>query len=437
MGNSTITITTDDGAKCTLEIEVLEQKNEIAVTGASTLKVGESFKLNANVKIHIVYQSDQIVWTTDNNEIVTLDNGCEQVTKDVPPDNFSDSVTISALKPGKATITCSLVGGGVEYKFPVQVLTEAEMEIYKSASRWMGQYNEFTNAMSNALQRDATVDVKGDNIPDTVKKIMNQLNDLGLQIFSANITPLTREQEMRIAQALIQVFAEQTSNVLTVSDVDMDNLDMISISADIVEKVYKGIRTTNRKIPLDNGVEIELQITDYFGAKMGTAIYWKNGVDVASAFITTDINTVEKILDNYLKDLLDLEKISLKTAAKEALKEMSNALFGKSLSDLKKGAVRKAVEKCQGALSKAGLGAVLENVNNCYNFYQYVQGILSCDFTNLNDLEFNIKSLKFEDKSIKDNGTKLALDGLESLRKGLLNEISNSLHGTDKRLFDW
>ena len=299
-----------------------------------------------------------------------------------------------------------------------------DTELTQLASQWTRAYDQYTDSIKTTLEKNAGVAVHGDNLDNLARKLES---NYGAVVSGYG---LTKEQKVVVYKALLKMLAQETGYQLDFSGVKMDKLDKVPSA--ICTAVANGIGSSTYTHTEAGGKKVEISLSSNFGTNFGLANYYEKGKFVNSVVISTTKKDVEKIVSQYMTDLLDMEADALQQAAKEAYKDLSKAFFGATPDSFSKKIVKSGVEKISAKLAKYKLGDVAKIAANCYNYYGFIKGIQKGESTEkLLSMLAGQTDITFSDPNAKEIATQKALKLMEKTRKEIEKKLKKEPTGID------
>lgn len=286
-------------------------------------------------------------------------------------------------------------------------LPSYDPDLTQLASQWTRAYDQYTDSIKTVLEKSAGSAVHGDNLDNLARKLESKY---GTMVVGYG---LTAEQKVVVYKALLKMLAQETSYQLDLSGVKMSKLDKVPSA--ICKAVANGIGSSTYTYTEDGGKKVDISLSFNYGTNFGLATYWEKGRLINSVVISSTKKDVEKVVSDYMKDLVDLEEDALQQAAKEAYKDLSKSFFGSTPDSFSKSLVKSGITKIS---NKLKLGNVEKVVANCYNYYGFIKGIESGASTEkLLEMLAGTKDITFSDSTAKEIATTKALKLMEKARK--------------------
>lgn len=372
-------------------------------------------------------------WSTSDSSIVAFDpNGKESESgsrEGAAPAKESASVTLYGRKSGTAEITCTLADG-TEKSIAIQVFSEEEQKIQELVRAWQDAYQQYNQALEQTLGDKVRVEAKSEEDRATFRELADRLEkDLqskyGIQLGYV----ATDEARTYFCRALLEMFATETSLQFALADIDVGNVDQIPTK--IVKEICKKIAGSSY-IYKEGDAVVTIQMTNAASARFGSASYRK-GRDSATMVITSTVDKTSEIVQDYMLQVLELDRKAANQTYKELYTALSRSLFGKSPGELVKTALTSKVRGQLDKLKGFGFGDVGTALNSCYNFYSHTQRLTQGDFRDPEQVLNSIQNIEFRNPSaaekITEKAVNKAMDALETTQDDLVEALEAYVYG--------
>ncbi len=372
-------------------------------------------------------------WSTSDSSIVAFDpNGKESESgsrEGAAPAKESASVTLYGRKSGTAEITCTLADG-TEKSVAIQVFSEEEQKIQELVRAWQDAYQQYNQALEQTLGDKVRVEAKSEEDRATFRELADRLEkDLeskyGIQL--GYVT--TDEARTYFCRALLEMFATETSLQFAMADIDVGNVDQIPTK--IVKEICKKIAGSSY-IYKEGDAVVTIHMTNAASARFGSASYRK-GRDSATMVITSTVDKTSEIVQDYMLQVLELDRKAANQTYKELYTALSRSLFGKSPGELVKTALTSKVRGQLDKLKGFGFGDVGTALNSCYNFYSHTQRLTQGDFRDPEQVLNSIQNIEFRNpyaaEKITEKAVNKAMDALETAQDDLVEALEAYVYG--------
>ena len=300
--------------------------------------------------------------------------------------------------------------------------TEAEEILYEDVEEWNQAYNDYVEAVRNALREFSGTE--GEKKESTViaeaKRMQKADENSNSKYLSGNLGSYSEYAYRALAEYLY--------------DYTCDNVEFSSLKpADIVNSVIKSLSGGLKTYHYDDDIEIGINMTILNKSGTGHLEIKKQGRQVLNIPVNTPQKEVEASIGEYLNALQDLAVDSMVNVATAVYQD----ILGESLSKLTEKYISKAIDKIEKKLAVkltekfnlAGVGDFVQGVNKCYSFYSYVNANVG-HWDNIEGILGNVDKLQFKDKTINDVAVKKAMSALEKAKTHFVRSYQKYIAGT-------
>ena len=302
------------------------------------------------------------------------------------------------------------------------------------ASKWETAYGGYSRALKQRLAEIAKTENDPNSLDELAKRFENRLGkQYGLELDATNFDISER---VLVYKAILEMMSEYSgSEALKFNDISTGNLNKFSI--EIANRVARAFQTTSYQYidTANKGTKVNINLIDFGGGKLGEATIVRPGKYSKTTSIISSFDNLNGILTEYMDELVNLEEVLAKKAAKEIYQDLTTYLFGKSLDKISKAFLEKKLSQHTPRFLSMGLGDVSKAINDCCNYYQFLENVSNMDTDDLMLMLEGVKDISFNDPSVTDNVIKQALEDLETLRKSVEQTITGE--STEKDSFWW
>ena len=299
--------------------------------------------------------------------------------------------------------------------------TEAEAILWDDVQEWNQAYNDYIIAVNKALHTFSKTEVERREITinEEAKRMQKQDQNSKSRYLSGNLGSFSDYAY----KALAEYFYDYTCN-----NIDLNSLD----EAKIVNAVLKGICGATESYQYGN-VKVTLNVTSVSASRFGSLMIEENGKKVVEAIVCSTQKEIKDSINHYIKELQDLATDSAVSVATSVYTD----ILGQSLSSLTEQFISRSIDKIEKRLAVklsekfnlSGVGNVVQGLNECYSYYNYVVKNMG----NLDDIQAilgKVKSLEFKDTTIKDAAVKKAMGKLGKAKTQFVRSYEKYLAGT-------
>ena len=302
------------------------------------------------------------------------------------------------------------------------------------AKDWKNAYGGYSRALKQRLAEIAKTENDPNSLDELAKRFENRLGKkCGLELDATNFDTSER---VLVYKAILGMMSEYSgSEALKFNDISTGNLNKFSI--EIANRVARAFQTTSYQYidTANQGIKVNIYLIDFGGGKLGEATIVRPRKYSKTTSIISSFDDLNEILTKYMDELVNLEEVLAKKAAKEIYQDLTTYLFGKSLDKISKAFLEKKLAQHTPRFLSMGLGDVSKAINDCCNYYQFLENVSNMDTDDLMLMLEGVKDISFNDPSVTDNVIKQALEDLEKLRKSIEQTITGE--STEKESFWW
>ena len=232
-----------------------------------------------------------------------------------------DDVKVYGLSEGTATVTCTVKVGDKTFtdEETITVYSKESFNLIECCRQWVSAYETYMQEVENVLQTYTGTQDEQATIREQAERLME-----ADQLVTFLDVEVNEDVKKNVYYAVAEYLAQETKVNFDFSKINLDGVDVTSISASIVNKVCNLFKQVSYTCKLDSA---EISITGLGGLVDFQRISY-NGEYVAQLITTQD--KVKEAITAFVEDLLGLEK----NLVHQAYKEMAKEVFGKSLSGL-------------------------------------------------------------------------------------------------------
>ena len=399
-GTATVTVTTPDGAfsSCTVVVE-LPTDSVTMDTSPYYIKEGASGTVYAQLTAKDGLTDKIWEWVSSDPSVVAFDlsgtgivQGNVSVVGGGTLHSTSASIPIYALKTGEATVSCQFPDGSMSYRQVVVTAAEDgrdtivsnyyDVPRYKSSSqekegrqhileyraRWEEAYQGYIDAVGEALAEaeKESVSAREDSIEDQAKALRAADEDSGSKFltFPAGFPGGWKDYAYQALCTVLLDAAEQK--------VDFDSIssaDNFTVSSNIVKQIAKNMSSVQESFTY-GGVEIEINMGNYFGLAFGSMTCTKTGLFTGhrsyTVTICSNMTSTNAVVADYLNEIKDLGY----SAVANVYFAFAQDILGKPLSELTKPYLTRTLGKLAGRLDQYGLGKPYDVLMDCWQYYE-------------------------------------------------------------------
>lgn len=435
--------------------------------------------VNKSVKMRVCFDSDDgtwpdgtvesIEWFSSDSKVVAFDKAERSTishakngkTLDKISSSYGilDEVQVYGLSSGEATVTCTMKVGDRTFTDSVSftVYSRDGYELTKRIKEWKVAYQSYLDALKDTLNNGCNL-VEETTIEQQADLL--QKADEGSKDKLVTFNPLIADDSKickDVYQAVAQFLAEKAKLEFDFSGIDLDNLDdmgLISISADIVKKIRSNLDICSYSYECDSGTVIISGMT-FLNADFRTISYAKDGE--AAYFVATLVtkpDEVEGVIKAYLSDLIQLGENAVQKAYQEMLSSVFSTDISSFIDDKAEAKLRQTLEKHTQAFKNVKVGKVAEFLHNCFGYYSHLQSIielkdadplqLTSALTSMDTFEFKPEKFSVEDAIVKVamKAVDKAKDKVNSWLEGMAtgengSEVTKALYEVYDTLYDF
>lgn len=420
-GTAAITISLADGRTASCNITVDTAPNTIQLSTVNSMLIGTSQSMTAQIKLNTINVSDEIVWISSDNSILSFDDTDAKTVSHpisgmtVTDSKITDSVIMYARAPGKVTVTCKLQTSGIEESFQILVYKEAKEAFETLRDEYLrNAYNNYIRAVTVVLKekQDEVLEL---TIDQQAQALMEQ-DEGAVKLITFEGT-YGQDEMLRenVYKAAAQFLADVTCS-FDLEKVRTGGAKASSISLSIVNAIIEGIDISPRIYHFEDNVTVELKNISVNGTHFRDVYYKKgNGKSTHVATLISKPDQIQNSITEYIEQLIKLEENLVKEAYKQVKKEFARLGF-KGLETLTKDAATELLGPHISAFEKTGVGKVTTAVSATIDYYHFIEKVISLGnqdpLTLLSDLD-SIKDLSFEPTSITDKAVGATVKPLE------------------------
>lgn len=302
------------------------------------------------------------------------------------------------------------------------------------ANEWKNAYGGYSRALKQRLVEIAKTENDPNSLNELAERFENRLwKKYGLELDATNFDTSER---VLVYKAILEMMSEYSgSEALKFNDISTGNLNKFSI--EIANRVAHAFQTTSYQYvdTTNKGIKVNIYLNDFGGGKLGEATILQPGKYSKTTSIISSYDNLNGILTEYMDELVNLEEVLAKKAAKEIYQDLTTHLFGKSLDKISKAFLENKLAQHTPRFLPMGLGDVSKAINDCCNYYKFLKNVSNMDTDDLMLMLEGVKDISFNDPSVTDNVIKQALEDLETLRKSIEQTITGE--PTEKDSFWW
>ena len=379
-----------------------------------TAFVRSSFTLESRPKGH------EVQWTVSDASVAKIESVA------ATSKNLGSAARIRVLKPGKTTIKASLPGG-VSDEFTLTVEKDAS-HLIVAASNWNQERRNYAKVLSEEADKES----KKDNTAEE-EAVLADAAEKALSGMLAFPPQMSAEERKYCYKAVMDMIAD--TNAFKETKIKLSNINtsnkLPKIESDIINAIYKALISYDKTYKYAGGkYEYKIRITGISGVFTGE-IHVK-GI-TASVMINSLPANVEKAINDYLGEMIKLQKNNLRAYLISTITDMGKYLNLANPKDILKYTL---AAKANDALKTFGLGDINLTLGKCAKYYDHVYQILKAsekaDLTkNAQDILSALSGVMFEDYSgtLSNKALDNAIKRLTEAKNSLLRSATAYLAG--------
>ena len=325
-GTATISLSAADGRRASCEVTVSPRPNEIKLSGRDSIREGATETLNAAFTLNVIHTDDVIEWSSSNGNILVFDsNGKDHISTPIQSKNLSpltDSVQIYGRHTGTVTVTCKL-NSGAEARYYVTVYNDETVKIKSLEQSYVKACDQYMQSVANQLLEASEKDIEM-TIQQQAQFLQNEdaknekRGNSRLVSFTEETYKKDPTKSRYIYQAVSEFLAAKSEESISFEG----GTDPLSVSQNIVSTIYNSVdtRTYSSTFQDKNEGEVTVKIDGLSFNNAHERIITYNGITVAA--LVSRPNQVQDTVYTYVNQLVELEKTQMRTAVKEAYKEL-------------------------------------------------------------------------------------------------------------------
>lgn len=399
-GTATVTVTAPGGASssCTVTVEVPADSVTMD-TAPYYIKEGASGMVYAQLTAKDGLTDKIWEWVSSDPSVVAFDlNGTGSVQEKVSVvgggtlHSTSAAITIYARKPGEATVSCQFPDGSMSYRQVVVTAAEDDRDTiasnyydvphYQTSSqekegrqyileyraRWEEAYQGYIDAVGEALAEAEKegVSAREDSIEAQAKALRaaDEGSSSKFLTFPAGFPGGWKDYAYQALCTVLLDAAEQKVDFGSIT-----STDSFTVSSNIVKQIAKNMSSVQESFTY-GGVEIEINMGNYFGLAFGSMTCTKTGLFTGhrsyTVTICSNMTSTNAVVADYLNEIKDLGY----SAVANVYFAFAQDILGKPLSELTKPYLTRTLGKLAGRLDQYGLGKPYDVLMDCWQYYE-------------------------------------------------------------------
>ena len=315
---------------------------------------------------------------------------------------------------------------GPDFWGTVVPATEEENRLWNDVDDWDKAYKAYIEAVRNALFSFSGTEgeKKEMEISAEAKRMQEEDKHSSSKYLSGDLGKYSDYAYKALASYLYEC---------TCDNIKFNSVD----AAGIVNAIYKSYSGAEKTYQYGN---IDITITamgvnkSYFG-KLAIEDH-KNSKQVIEVIICSTRKEITQSINNYMNTLQDLAVDTTVNVASAVFTD----ILGKSLSSLSEEFLSESIDKIEKKLAVklsekfelAGVGDLINTLDECYSYYNYVKKNMNSieNVENIQTFLGDIEKLEFKDTTIKDTAVKNALGVLKNAKDKFITSYKAYIKGT-------
>ena len=350
-----------------------------------------------------------------------------------------DDVKVYGLSEGTVTVTCTVKVGDKTFtdEATITVYSKESFNLIECCRQWVSAYETYMQEVENALQTYTGTGDEQVTIREQAERLMkaDQASNDKLVTFEVAVNENIKKD---VYYAVAEYLAQRTKVNFDFDKINLEGVDVTSISASIVHKVRSMVNSVSYTCKLDSA---EVNMGGDMGGFGGIASYLpisyndytdnKGAVKVATLITTQD--EMQKTIAAFVENLLGLEN----NLVHQAYKEIAKEVFGKSLSGLidekVKNTLLKNLQKHTAVFKQAGVGDLADGIGNCIGYYGHVKKLMELGKASPDKLVTALASpqtFEFKTDTIENRVVAKAMKGIKKAQTKLDKKLKELTDGS-------
>ncbi len=405
-----------------------------------TIYTGDELTIMATVSGISGLEADDFTWTIEDETIVTevyttalVTGELSSVFLTVAGTGNSGTTTITLSVPDGQSARCTVTAAGekpeeenTNYNVESSI-TDAESLLNRYWTKWNKAYTNYVDTVEDTLYEDASSGTDRTEVIYSMKATMREADEAAGN-GEKYISGVFEDDVVKdAAYEALSIFLYDSIN--SCSDFDLSSITAADINgAKLVNSVKNSIGKIAEEYSIGN-VTVNISGFCYTNAYSAMMTCKKKGDSQYSNYaICSSSSNMEKILRSYMLELLDFET----SAVYEVYSAFCKDITGSSLDKLTQQYLNDKLEEYTSSFLSSGVGDLIEDLHDCYQYYQYAKKIVSWSDSDMTpeNLLSEMQGIEFEDTSITNSAVKKAWRLLKNAGSELNYAYMSYLAGT-------